>query len=262
MVMMMFSGSSSRIAIRRLAARSSPSCGGARAAASSLSSSTRTVSVHEHASANHRHQHLAAVAAVATAAAVFSTSSLTGQDNKNRHKTYNAARKPTVPIGGELIQTAPPVKEPKTGILFPVLCNGYSLAGVGVRIKWGLIQVYAVGAYFDALAMSAIKQAKNPNTIEEALLDPTYPRTIRIVMARGLSMQKFTDSIAEALEPRMHGQDLDKYVVVGRCCCCCCFFAAVCSVSVFIQLYFHLRLYIFFFFSLQITGIQKSQSTH
>ena len=110
-------------------------------------------------------------------------------------------------VGG--IQTAPPVKEAKTGILFPVLCNGYLLAGTGVRVKWGLIQVYAVGTYLDPLSLAAVKNSGTA-AVEQALLDPTYPRTIRIVMARGLSMQKFTDSIAEALEPRMKGQDLEK----------------------------------------------------
>jgi hypothetical protein len=208
MMMMMFSGSSSRIAFRRLAPVLSSSSYCTRASfATATPASASAASSHQHAS---RRQHLAAVAAVATAAVVLSTTSL-AQD-ENHYKTYNAAQKPP-PIGGELILTSPPVKEPKTGILFPVLCNGYSLAGVGVRIKWGLIQVYAIGTYFDPLAMSAIKKSSNTAAIEQALLDPTYPRTIRIVMARGLSMKKFTDSIAEALEPRMHGQDLEKYVV-------------------------------------------------
>jgi hypothetical protein len=210
MVMMMFSGSSSRIAFRRLAPvlSTSSSC----AARASFASTGTPTAAATAAASSRQQQHLAAVAAVVTAAAVFSSSGAF-QNDKNHHKTYNDARKPSVPIGGELIQTAPPVKEPKTGILFPVLCNGYSLAGVGVRIKWGLIQVYAVGTYFDPLAMSAVKDSTNTTAIEQALLDPTYPRTIRIVMARGLSMQKFTDSIAEALEPRMKGQDLEKYVV-------------------------------------------------
>merc|ERR1712228_457425 len=37
-----------------------------------------------------------------------------------------------------------------------------------------------------------------------------YPRTIRIVMNRNLSIDKFTAAIVESLEPRMNGQDLDK----------------------------------------------------
>mmetsp|Transcript_8966 Transcript_8966/g.11925 ORF Transcript_8966/g.11925 Transcript_8966/m.11925 type:complete len:265 (+) Transcript_8966:95-889(+) len=115
-----------------------------------------------------------------------------------------------VPIGGELIQSGTPVKEPSTGILFPQLCNGFYFAGCGVRAKWGLIKVYAVGTYLDPLAMSAVKNSKDRATLEKALLDPTYPRTIRIVMARGLSVEKFTSAIIEAVEPRMNGQDLEK----------------------------------------------------
>jgi hypothetical protein len=57
--------------------------------------------------------------------------------------------------------------------------------------------------------MSAVKTS-NREAIQDALLNPTYPRTIRIVMNRGLSIQKFTDAIVESLEPRMKGQDLDK----------------------------------------------------
>lgn len=45
--------------------------------------------------------------------------------------------------------------------------------------------------------------------VEQALLDPTYPRTIRIVMNRALSIDKYTEAIVEALRPRMKGQDLD-----------------------------------------------------
>ena len=71
--------------------------------------------------------------------------------------------------------------EPITKILFPALVNGMSLAGVGVRVKYMFVNVYAVGAYFDPIAMMAIKQGTTTD-IETALVDPTYPRTIRIVM--------------------------------------------------------------------------------
>ena len=112
-------------------------------------------------------------------------------------------------LGGDVINTGTPVKEKATGILFPQLCNGYYLAGCGVRIKYGFVKVYALGTYLDPLAMSAVKKA-DAATIQQALCNPTYPRTIRIVMNRGLSMQKFTDAIVEALVPRMKGQDMDK----------------------------------------------------
>lgn len=34
-----------------------------------------------------------------------------------------------------------PSKEQATGILFPRLCNGMTLAGCGVRVKWGFVKV-------------------------------------------------------------------------------------------------------------------------
>ena len=66
-------------------------------------------------------------------------------------------------------------KEPATGIDFPELCNGMTLAGVGVRIKYVFVKVYGVGAYFDPIAMMAVKKGASAD-IEKALLDPTYPR--------------------------------------------------------------------------------------
>ena len=122
--------------------------------------------------------------------------------------TYLAA--PIPALGGDVISTGTPVKEKATGILFPQLCNGFYLAGCGVRIKYGFVKVYALGTYLDPLAMSAVKKS-NPATIQQALCNPTYPRTIRIVMNRGLSMQKFVAALEEALLPRMKGKDLEKY---------------------------------------------------
>lgn len=61
----------------------------------------------------------------------------------------------------------------------------------------------------DPIAMSAVKKGSSED-IQKALLDPTYPRTIRIVMNRGLSIEKYTAAIVEALGPRMNGQDSDK----------------------------------------------------
>lgn len=110
--------------------------------------------------------------------------------------------------GGDVVSVGTPTKEPATGILFPQMCNGYYLAGVGHRVKYVFVKVYGVACYFDPLAMSAVKN--NPAALEQALLDPTYPRTIQIVMARGLSADKFTAGIVESLEPRMKGKDLDK----------------------------------------------------
>ena len=71
---------------------------------------------------------------------------------------------------------------------------------------FGITKVYAVGTYVDPLAMSMIK-SQGEDEIKKALLDPSYPRTIRIVMNRNLSIDKYTMAIIEALEPRMNGLD-------------------------------------------------------
>lgn len=113
-----------------------------------------------------------------------------------------------IPASGDVIMLGAE-KEKATGILFPKQCNGFMLAGTGVRVKYGFVKVYAVGTYLDPLAMSGIKNQPK-ETVQKALLNPMYPRTIRIVMARGLSIQKFTDALNESLKPRMKGEDLEK----------------------------------------------------
>jgi len=110
--------------------------------------------------------------------------------------------------GGDIVMLAPH-KERSTGIMFPGLCNGMSFTGCGVRIKYGFVKVYAVGTYMDPMAMSAVKK-QGPAAIGKALLDTQYPRTIRIVMNRGLSIEKYTAAIVEAIGPRMNGEDLEK----------------------------------------------------
>jgi len=70
------------------------------------------------------------------------------------------------------------------------------------------VKVYAVGTYLDPLAMTMIKN-QSESSIKNALLDPSYPRTIRIVMNRNLSIDKYTAAIIESLEPRMAGEDLE-----------------------------------------------------
>mmetsp|Transcript_9741 Transcript_9741/g.9446 ORF Transcript_9741/g.9446 Transcript_9741/m.9446 type:complete len:218 (+) Transcript_9741:97-750(+) len=121
--------------------------------------------------------------------------------------------------------------EPTTKIPFPttLLCSSssdsdnkdassmLSLGGVGVRTYGygGFIKVYAVGAYFDeqliTMMEGSIKKEKgkncNRNALEKvvvtALLNPTYPRTIRIVMNRALSVDTFVGGIVKSVEPRL-----------------------------------------------------------
>eukprot|EP00586_Coscinodiscus_wailesii_P005062 CAMPEP_0172488150 /NCGR_PEP_ID=MMETSP1066-20121228/17547_1 /TAXON_ID=671091 /ORGANISM="Coscinodiscus wailesii, Strain CCMP2513" /LENGTH=275 /DNA_ID=CAMNT_0013255193 /DNA_START=48 /DNA_END=875 /DNA_ORIENTATION=+ len=113
-----------------------------------------------------------------------------------------------IPSNADVLMLAPQ-KEPSTGILFPGACNGMRFVGCGVRVKWHFVKVYAVGTYVDPLSMAAVKK-QSDGDIEKSLLDPNYPRTIRIVMNRTLSIEKYTSAIVEALEPRMEGVDLDK----------------------------------------------------
>jgi hypothetical protein len=114
-----------------------------------------------------------------------------------------------LPLSGDIIGVGAPVKEKATGILFPHMCNAMTLVGTGVRVKYYVAKVYAVGTYVDPIAMHAVK-SQGKEAIERALLNPMYPRTIRIVMNRALSIDKFTAAIVESLEPRMNGQDLEK----------------------------------------------------
>jgi len=120
---------------------------------------------------------------------------------------YNQNNAALAKSGGDVVMLGP-TKEKATGILFPNLCNAMTFVGCGVRIKYGFVKVYAVGTYMDPIAMAAVKSSKA--AVESALLDPSYPRTIRIVMNRSLSMDKYIAAIVEALTPRMNGQDLDK----------------------------------------------------
>jgi hypothetical protein len=125
-----------------------------------------------------------------------------------QHETNFASMAARIPTSGDVLSVGMPATEAATGIKFPQLCNGYTLVGQGVRIKYVFVKVYAVGTYMDPIAMMAVKKGSNAD-MEKALLDPTYPRTIRIVMNRGLSIEKYTAAIIEALEPRMQGQDLE-----------------------------------------------------
>ena len=102
-----------------------------------------------------------------------------------------------------------PTAEHATGILFPRLCNGMTFVGCGVRVKWRVVKVYAVGTYVDPKTFS-LTDKESENNVIKALLDPRYPRTIRIVMNRAVSMEKYVAAIIEAIKPRMNGQDLEK----------------------------------------------------
>jgi len=83
--------------------------------------------------------------------------------------------------------------------------------GCGVRIKWGLVKVYAVATYMNTSSMNGrVSNGRGDDSIVKVLMDPSTPRVIRIVMNRGLSIEKYTSVIVESLTPRMNGQDMDK----------------------------------------------------
>ena len=186
--------SSSRILFRSSAARGKfTRLSSGRRLQSSSSSSTVSVG---------RHQSTGMVTAVMAGAGLFvAANHFTSQENV----TSMAAM---IPTSGDVLSVGMPVKEEATGISFPTLCNGYTLVGTGVRVKYVFVKVYAVGTYMDPVAMMAVKKGSKED-IEKALLDPSYPRTIRIVMNRGLSIDKYTAAIVEALEPRMNGEELE-----------------------------------------------------
>jgi hypothetical protein len=141
-------------------------------------------------------------AVIAGAMALTIVASYHNNNNNNDNYSFLAAR------NGDAVGIGMPTQEPVTGIFFPALCNGMQLVGVGLRIKYVFVKVYAVGTYMDPIAMMAVKRG-SPEDIEKALLDPTYPRTIRVVMNRGLSIDKYTAAIVESIEPRLKGRDLE-----------------------------------------------------
>ena len=69
------------------------------------------------------------------------------------------------------------------------------------------MKVYAVGAYVDKPDVLDVI-GKSEAEISAKLCDYNTPKTIRIVMNRGLSVEKYMAAIMEAIEPRMEGIDL------------------------------------------------------
>ena len=96
------------------------------------------------------------------------------------------------------------VEEPETGIAFPNWFQSKQLLGLGVRKKFQVFNVYAVGFYVNHEDFRGLPQDQQ----EEALLNPQKPRTIRIVMNRTLTMDKVISTLIQSLEPRMHGRDM------------------------------------------------------
>jgi hypothetical protein len=98
--------------------------------------------------------------------------------------------------------------DPATGIKFPAMVDGLTFTGAGVRVKYGFVKVYAVGAYVDVAQVASLKGASDDD-IASALCSKAVNKTIRIVMNRGLAVDKYMAAINEAIQPRMNGKDLE-----------------------------------------------------
>ena len=61
------------------------------------------------------------------------------------------------PLGGEAVMLSPKTEE-ATGILFPRLCNGMTLAGCGVRVKWGFVKVRDTTQYGAAASIVVVER--------------------------------------------------------------------------------------------------------
>ena len=74
-------------------------------------------------------------------------------NNINDKSNTSAQCSAASPLGSEPVMLSP-TKEPATGILFPSLCNGMSLVGCGVRVKWGFVKVsiYILCVLFDIVS--------------------------------------------------------------------------------------------------------------
>mmetsp|Transcript_4941 Transcript_4941/g.6396 ORF Transcript_4941/g.6396 Transcript_4941/m.6396 type:complete len:240 (+) Transcript_4941:32-751(+) len=85
--------------------------------------------------------------------------------------------------------------EPATKLQFAETLEGLKLLGVGVRYKWGLVKVYAVGYYADAASSSP--------SLWQDLLESPKRKAIVIKMARNIDSQKLVDALEEAFKPRL-----------------------------------------------------------
>ena len=86
-----------------------------------------------------------------TAAAILLATTATllyGNNSNNEAASLLSASCSAPPklLGAEPTMLSP-ATEPKTGILFPRLCNGMTLAGCGVRVKYGFVKVSALNVY-------------------------------------------------------------------------------------------------------------------
>ena len=101
------------------------------------------------------------------------------------------------------------VVESATGINFPLqlpmsasAAAPLYFAGAGVRVKYSIINVYAVGAYFDAQNSYFCGNRASPP-------GPDVPSAFRIVLAGNVSRVHFIGGMEKSIRPhlRVHGED-------------------------------------------------------
>ena len=59
---------------------------------------------------------------------------------ETHYRKSTTALDASIPSSGDVVMLQT-TKEKATGILFPHLCNGYTLVGTGVRYKFGFVKV-------------------------------------------------------------------------------------------------------------------------
>jgi hypothetical protein len=110
------------------------------------------------------------------------------------------------------------VTEPSSGVAFPVTLaapggGDHALMGTGIRTKTFLkVKVYAFGLYVDpagATAALAGYAGKDAQTLQKdesfygALLEQTFPMTLRLVMTRDVGGEDMAEAFDGALRPRV-----------------------------------------------------------
>jgi hypothetical protein len=154
-VTMTMISTTSRHAIRRVLASSNGSgtrnfvsSGSRKASVSAPASSSSGLTTgsryhfhHNHHGGNHTHR-AAAVGAIASVVAVGAAAVIVeDRENPNTRTTYISQMAARIPTSGDVLSVGKITKEPATGLAFPELCNGMTLAGVGVRIKYVFVKV-------------------------------------------------------------------------------------------------------------------------
>jgi hypothetical protein len=84
-----------------------------------------------------------AITAASTAILVTTAAAVYNKNNETLHHYYSSAAAlcSAPPLLGAEATMLSPATEPKTGILFPRLCNGMTFVGCGVRVKYGFVKV-------------------------------------------------------------------------------------------------------------------------